>query len=51
MYVDVICLMAPSLASLQELIDICYDFGNQNDLHCIFKLNQIVLCGVQAKII
>ena len=27
MYADDICLMAPSPASLQELIDICYDFS------------------------
>ena len=32
MYVDDICLMAPSPAALQELIDICYDFSVQNDL-------------------
>ena len=32
MYADDICLMAPSPASLQELIDICYDFNVQNDL-------------------
>ena len=32
MYADDICLMATSPASLQELIDICYDFRVQNDL-------------------
>ena len=32
MYADDICLMAPSPASLQELIDICYDLSIQNDL-------------------
>ena len=32
MYADNIYLMAPSPASLQELIDICYDFSVQNDL-------------------
>ena len=32
MYADDICLMAPSAAALQELIDICYDFSVQNDL-------------------
>ena len=32
MYADDICLMAPSPAALQELIDICYDFSVQNDL-------------------
>ena len=32
MYADDICLMAPSPVSLQELIDICYDFSVQNDL-------------------
>ena len=26
MHADDICLMAPSPASLQELIDLCYDF-------------------------
>ena len=45
MYADDICLMAPSPAALQELIDICYDFSVQNYLsfnssksHCmVFK--------------
>ena len=32
MYADDICLMAPSPAALQELIDICYDFSVQNGL-------------------
>ena len=32
MYADVICLMAPRPASLQELIDIFYDLNVQNDL-------------------
>ena len=32
MYADDICLMAPSPAAWQELIDICYDFSVQNDL-------------------
>ena len=32
MLADDICLMAPSHAALQELIDICYDFSVQNDL-------------------
>ena len=32
MYADDICLVAPSPAALQELIDICYDFSVQNDL-------------------
>ena len=32
MYADDICLMAPSPASLQELINICYDFRVRNDL-------------------
>ena len=32
MYANDSCLMAPSPAALQELIDMCYDFGVQNDL-------------------
>ena len=32
MYVNGICLMAPSPAALQELIDICYDCSVQNYL-------------------
>ena len=32
MYADDICLMAPSPAALQDLIDIRYDFSVQNDL-------------------
>ena len=32
MYADDICLMAPSPAALQELINICYDFSIRNDL-------------------
>ena len=32
MYADDICLMAPSPAALQKLINICYDFSIQNNL-------------------
>ena len=32
MYADDICLMAPSTAALQKLINICYDFSVQNNL-------------------
>ena len=32
MYADDICLMAPSPAALQKLINICYDFSMQNNL-------------------
>ena len=32
MYADDICLMAPSPAALEELINICYDFSVRNDL-------------------
>ena len=32
MYADDVCLMAPSPAALQELIDICYDFNVRNGL-------------------
>ena len=32
MYVDDICLVVPSPAALQELIDTCYDFSVQSDL-------------------
>ena len=35
MYADDICLMAPSPASLPELIDICYDFSVQSYLSFI----------------
>ena len=42
MYADDICLMAPSPAALQELIDICYDFSVQNDLSKLILPNRIV---------
>ena len=32
MYADDICLMAPSPAALQKLINICYDYSMQNNL-------------------
>ena len=32
MYADDICLMAPSPAALQKLINICYDFSIKNNL-------------------
>ena len=32
MYADDICLMTPSPAALQELINKCYDFNVKNDL-------------------
>ena len=41
MYSDDICLMAPSPAALQELINICYDFSVRNDLS--FTNKNIVL--------
>ena len=57
MYTDDICLMAPSPAALQELINICYDFSVRNDLsfnssksYCIvfkpksYKLSCPLLC-------
>ena len=53
MYADDICLMAPSPASLQELIDIYYDFSVQSfyismnvKKRSIFQLIQMVLFGV-----
>ena len=41
MYADDICLMAPSPAALQELIDIYYDFSVQNYFFLILT-NRIV---------
>ena len=37
MNADDICLIAPSPAALQKLIDICYDFSIQNDLSFNFS--------------
>ena len=44
MYDDDICLMALSPASLQELIDICYDLSVQK--LSIFQLIHVVFYGV-----
>ena len=41
MYADDICLMAPSPAALQELIDICYDFSVQM-IYLLILPNRIV---------
>ena len=41
MYADNICLMAPSPAALQELINICYDFSVRND-YLLIHPNHIV---------
>ena len=42
MYGEDICLMASSPATLQKLIDICYDFSVQNKLFfikCVIRNN------------
>ena len=43
MYADDICLMAPSPAVLQKLIDTCYNFSVKNDFFLILP-NRIVWC-------
>ena len=32
MYADDICLLAPSASSMQSLLDVCYDYGSDNDI-------------------
>ena len=44
MYADDICLMAPSPAALQELIDICYDFSVQNYLSFNSSKSYCMVC-------
>ena len=39
-YADDVCVMAPSPADLQELINICYDFGVQN--YSSFNSSQVL---------
>ena len=34
MYADDICIMAPSAIALQELLNICHEFGLTNDIRC-----------------
>ena len=32
MYTDDLCLLAPSASAMQSLLDICYDYGSDNDI-------------------
>ena len=32
MYADDLCLLAPSASAMQSLLDICYDYGSDNDI-------------------
>ena len=32
LYADDICLLAPSASAMQLLIDVCYDYGSNNDI-------------------
>ena len=32
MYADDICLLAPSASAMQSLLDVCYDYGSDNDI-------------------
>ena len=32
MYADNICLLAPSASAMQSLLDVCYDYGSDNDV-------------------
>ena len=32
MYADDICLMAPTAAAMQYLLDVCYEYGKENDI-------------------
>ena len=43
MYVDNICLMAPSPAALQKLISICYNFSMHNNLLFNFSKSVCIL--------
>ena len=32
MYMDDICLLAPTASAMQFLLEICYNYGNDNDI-------------------
>ena len=32
MYADDICLLAPSASAMQSLLDVCYDYGSDDDI-------------------
>ena len=32
MYADDICLLAPSASAMQSLLDVCFDYGSDNDI-------------------
>ena len=32
MYANDICLLAPSTSDVQSLLDVCYDYGSDNDI-------------------
>ena len=31
MYADDICLLAPTASAMQSLLDVCYEYGTDND--------------------
>ena len=32
MYADDICLLAPTASAMQSLLDVCYEYGTDNDI-------------------
>ena len=39
LYADDICLLAPSASAMQSLLDVCYEYGTDNDIY-LTLLNQ-----------
>ena len=42
MYANDICLLAPSASAMQSLLDVCYDYGSDNDI-LFNRINQYIL--------
>ncbi len=38
LYADDICLFAPSAAALQDLLNVCYDYGLEHDIKFLIQL-------------
>ena len=47
MYADDICLLAPSVLGLQKLLEMCYDFSQDNDI--IFNSRKSVYVASNPK--
>ena len=54
MYADDICLLAPTASAMQSLLDVCYEYGTDNDIlfnpiisYALFSNQRVINCIFQ----